>query len=234
MKKGLKLILSVFICLLVVGSGFSAWYFSNIDTNPSNHNITGNISVAPIAGDFASELVISTTDALPAELYSSKTQTSPIAVGALNLTLDQGSNPSALTELIYFNGNRETTTLNLSIVLKISAPKSTGGTETERATADTETATKINALNPSVAYTLTLPAALSNYIEVNTTAVLSEPDPDPATTTGATIERTITYTLPLSFKYKENAKPEDSDEYDTMVTALTSVSYTLGFAVTYA
>lgn len=233
MKKSIKFILSIFICLLVVGSGFSAWYFSNTDFGPSNHNITGTISVAPIAGEFSTELVISTTGASATDLYSSKTDGTTKAVSALNLTLDQGSDASDLSQLIYFGGDSETAILNLSIVLKISAPKATGGTETERATADTTTAGKINALNPTVTLTKTLSETLDDYVAFNESAVLSAAANSAATTEGATIERTITYTLPLSFKYVTGMKPQTAEAYNEMVTALASANYNLRFDVAY-
>lgn len=197
MKKGLKIILPVLVCLLLVGSGFSIWYFTG-EANKTG-SISGNVDVTD-----PSALVSTLTIKEAGEednLFDYDTDgATKNNISALAITLDQGANKTSPAELIYFGTNTKTS-IDLVFVATIS------GDSSRLATARFD----VN---------VSLTTELDEYINAIFVATVGAEGENGVVTSTVGDTKTITIYRTLSFQYEEDMKPESSQEYDDMVTAL--------------
>lgn len=218
MKKSLKYVLSIFVCLLIVGSGFSAWYFANENVIAETAKVQGGISVTDLS---TLESILTIAEAGGSALWSSG-DSSTKAVGALDITLDQGTTPAALTELIYFGVSAGKTSIDLVFTLELTAVE-------DKAQALLNSAT----LNVSVELSDGGDEdndGLADYVVASFVPTADKTDSVPTVAEDAT-RRTITLYRTLSFSYKTGKKPQDTAAYNAMKTAMTNQTVTVSAVV---
>lgn len=196
MKKGLKYVLSVLICLLIAGSGFSAWYFQENNKLNKSGVINGSITVSGLETLDSTLTIEKAASPNNVVLYDSTTNTGAIGVDELNLTLDQGT--VGENDGIYI-GTGSATSIDLVFRLAISAG---AGTSIPAVT-----------MTPTV----TLSEALREYLDISFVTTSGKTDVN-TTPSGDSV---IVYKT-LSFTYKENKKPTTSAQYETMNNLLKS------------
>lgn len=222
----MKGVLSLLVCTLLVGSGFSAWYFTGGANYNKDASIAGNISVTPLVEPGSSLLI----KAGETTLYDSAEENAA-DLSALKITLDQGTpqGNTDVTKLIYFNDTPATTSQTLTITYTISADIDA---EAASAAEKAEALALVNGKTVTLTYSNTIGSGLSTYIVSTGTTNGTVTGTDTPAAEGNDFTRTVSYTVNVSFNYAEDQKPTSKETYNTMKTAVQGTQYTLAFAIT--
>ena len=206
----------------VVGAGFSAWYFG---VNDVTKDVNMSVELTELA-DGRGEITVTDTNA------------------SLKLVLDQGgfTNKADVTKGISVVNSSNDDAIVSDLAAQYTIPES-----------DYDKLNSAGTL-PTITTTITIPSALANYVTVKTSSTwlagsntasgdktfvrTSTFPPSPSNSkyvVDLNVEMNTTNGVNELFQYVTGQKPTDTDAYNSMSTALTSVGdVVITFAATFA